>query len=266
MWPIKSLQLHVANACNLSCASCSHYANQGHKGNLSVEDADRWMSHWAGRVNPKDFSLLGGEPTINPDLTAFVHMARRHFPHSQVRVVTNGFLLDRHPELPLALKAIGNARLDISIHHGSWQYGAMLGQQMQLAQHWARTHGIHVNIKESFKSWRIQYRGYGAEMAPFEDHDAKASWDNCQAKQCFQLLDGDIWKCPPLAYLPMQHARYGLSEKWAPYLKYKPLPPCCTDQELQAFFLMTAEPYCEMCPAKVHIVDKPWPVGHPGRG
>jgi hypothetical protein len=263
MWPIKSLQIHIANACNLSCASCSHYANQGHKGNVPVADADRWMSLWAGRVNPRDFSILGGEPTIHPELSTFVRLARRHFPQSEVRVITNGFMLDRHPDLPVALQEIGNARLDISIHHGSWQYGVMLGSQMQLAQQWARQYGIQVNIKESFKTWRIQYKGYGSEMQPFEDHDPKASWDQCQAKHCFQLLDGDIWKCPPLAYLPMQHAKYHLSEKWAHYLTYEPLHPDCSDEAMRAFFLTEEESYCAMCPAQLHIVDKPWPLGRP---
>src|SRR5260221_8082020 len=38
------LEMHVAHACNLTCESCSHFSNQGHKGTLSVDDSVQWMS------------------------------------------------------------------------------------------------------------------------------------------------------------------------------------------------------------------------------
>jgi hypothetical protein len=261
-----SLEMHVTHACNLACASCQHYTNQNHKGMTSVADAELWMSHWGHRLQPKHFELLGGEPTIHPELPAFVRLARRFFPTSHVRVLTNGFFLDRQPELPVALQEIGNSRLDISIHHGSWQYGALLGPNLQLAKEWNQKHGVHVNIKESYKTWNLQYQGSGAEMQPFEDQDPQASWDNCGCKHCFQLLDGNIWKCPPLAYLPMQNDKYGLSEKWQPYLTYRPLQAGCSDEEMRAFFQKGAEAVCGMCPAYPRPIDAPWPMPNPASG
>jgi hypothetical protein len=266
MWPFKSLQIHVTHACNLSCVSCSHYSNHGHKGMLDLETAEGWMRPWDGRLAPKAFVILGGEPTIHPRLPDFVRLARRHFPTSQVQVVTNAFFLDRQPDLPVAMQEIGNARLDISVHHESWQYGTLISQGLQLAQTWAKTHGIEVYVKESFKSWRLQYQGHGAEMMPYEDGNPQASWDICPAKHCFQLLDGDIFKCAPLAYLPMQQAKYGLSEKWAPYLAYQPLHPTCDDEALRQFFSTGAEAVCDMCAAYPRHVDKPWPLPAPTAG
>jgi molybdenum cofactor biosynthesis enzyme MoaA len=74
------LEIHVAPARNLKCESCSHYSDQGHEGVVSLEDADRWMAPWSGRLRPCTFSLVGGEPTIHPRLTEFVRLARRHRP------------------------------------------------------------------------------------------------------------------------------------------------------------------------------------------
>ena len=73
---------------------------------------------------------------------------------------------------------------------------------------------------------------------------------SCPARTCPQLFEGAIWKCAPLAYLPMQDRKYGLSEKWAPYLGYRPLAPDCSDAELAAFFAREDEPACGMCPAR----------------
>src|SRR5207244_5365780 len=59
------LELHVTHACNLACESCSHYSDHGHRGNLDLAEADRWMAAWSGRLHIEQFNLLGGEPTIH---------------------------------------------------------------------------------------------------------------------------------------------------------------------------------------------------------
>jgi hypothetical protein len=260
MWQIPKLQVHVAHACNLACDNCSHYSNFGHKGILSLETVDGWLSQWSPRLQPMTFCLLGGEPTINPQLVEFIRMSRRHFPRSRLQLTTNGSFLDRHPDLPKVMQEVGNIHMDVSIHHGSWQWGTLIGPTMQLVDAWVRTYGIQVRIRESFKNWRLQYQGQGADMQPFEDGNPQASYDICPAKECPQLFEGAIWKCPPLAYLPMQNEKYRLSEKWAPYLAYEPLQPGCSDEELEAFFRKGVEPVCSMCPATPRIVDKPWPM------
>src|SRR5438045_65614 len=98
MLNIENLEIHVSHACNLTCEGCSHYSNQGHKGMLSLEEAERWMLLWNRRLRPAILSLLGGEPTLHPRLTEFVILSRRLWPASHLRLVTNGFLLHRHPE------------------------------------------------------------------------------------------------------------------------------------------------------------------------
>jgi hypothetical protein len=47
----------------------------------------------------------------------------------------------------------------------------------------------------------------------------------------------------------MQAEKYQLSEKWDPYLKYVPLHPECSDEEIVEFFNRKAESVCAMCPA-----------------
>ncbi len=86
------LEMHVANACNLTCESCSHFSNSGHKGVLGVEEADQWMKAWNGRLRPAMFRLLGGEPTLNPRLSELISLAVRCWPQSRVALTTNGFL------------------------------------------------------------------------------------------------------------------------------------------------------------------------------
>src|SRR6187431_1642781 len=99
MKSIRLLEIHLVHGCNFRCESCSHYSNQGHKGILSLEEAERSMSAWSTRILPGMISLLGGEPTLHPQLADFFELARKHWPESHVQLVTNGSFLHRHPRL-----------------------------------------------------------------------------------------------------------------------------------------------------------------------
>lgn len=245
---IPSLELHVAHGCNLACESCSHYSNHNHKGMLAIEVAERWMSLWHERLAPHSVCLLGGEPTLNPDLHQFVLLCRRYWPDALLRLSTNGLLLHRHPHLPAVLVECG-VRLDLTIHHDGPAYTERVRPVLVLVRGWETKYGVHVSYKRVHRNWTQRYLGHGESMMPFADGRPRQSWEICPAKRAHQLLSGKIWKCAPLAYLPMQAARYPLSSAWRPYLHYQPLAPSCTDDELRAFFAREEESYCGMCSA-----------------
>src|SRR5262245_10468387 len=112
---IERLELHVTHACNLTCDSCSHYSNHNHHGHLAPAQADGWMGSWSHRLAPREFHLLGGEPTIHPQLPEFVRLVRRHWPDALIKIRTNGFFLHRHPGLPAVLAANGPAAISIAV-------------------------------------------------------------------------------------------------------------------------------------------------------
>jgi hypothetical protein len=252
----ENLEIHIAHGCNLTCESCSHYSNQGHTGLLSVEEGEEWMVRWSHRLRPHVFSLLGGEPTIHPRLCDWVLAVRKHWPQAHLRLLTNGFLLHRHPELPIVLKKT-NGNLYVSIHHDSPEYREKFSPIRELIESWRQKHGIPVTYHESYKNWTRRYHGHGAAMEPYEDNRPRDSWEICPAKYCKQLYQEALWKCPPLTYLRLQDAKYHLSEKWRPYLAYEPLRPDCSDVELDAFLAKQDEPHCSMCAAHPRRMELP---------
>ena len=254
------LELHVTHACNLACESCSHYSNHGHAGNLDLSQADSWMAAWSGRLDVKQLNLLGGEPTIHPRLAEFVPLVRRHWPAAHIRIVTNGFFLHRHPALPSAMAAAGNADLWLSVHHHGEGYAARLRPVLDLLADWKRDHGTTAHIRQSHERWTRRYHGFGAEMLPFEDGRPLRSWKICSARHCKQLHEGKLWKCAPLAYLGLQKEKYDLSEKWDPYLRYRPLEASCTDKELDEFLALEEEAVCSMCSAESRRFTLPSPL------
>ena len=94
------VEVNIVPHCNLNCRSCSHFSPLAEEGYLSVEGAERDFSRLAvlsgGSV--KCFHIMGGEPLLHPRCCDFLALARRHFPWSAIRLVTNGILLPSQPE------------------------------------------------------------------------------------------------------------------------------------------------------------------------
>jgi hypothetical protein len=227
---------------------------------VSLEEAERWMKMWNQRIYPQVFSLLGGEPTIHPHLPEFVSLARRNWPTSALRIVSNGFFLHRHPGLPLALQADPNACLHLSIHHDSPEYLEKLRPIVELLTNWVEVYGISVRFYPSYKNWTRRYSGFGSKMEPFADGEPRRSWEKCPARYCTQIFEGKLWKCGPLAYLKLQDDKYHLSDSWKPYLSYRPLEPGCSEEALHEFFSREEESYCGMCAANPQRLELPIPL------
>lgn len=259
------VQLHITHSCNLTCEGCTHYSNHGHSGMLDLATADAWMTYWSNRIVPERFTILGGEPALNKDLTKFIYLAKYHWKFSHLELISNGFHLHKHPKLPQALIDTGCV-LGVSVHTREHpEYIEKFKPVYKLCKEWLDM-GVKVEMRHSSLDWMRQYKGYGDKMEPYEDNDPKSSWKNCVSRMCIQLHEGKIWKCPALAYLPMQAEKYNLSEKWDPYLSYEPLQPECTDDQIKEFFTRTWEDSCKMCPAnKEHFkpsVDPLKPVSY----
>lgn len=267
--PGKHLETHVSHACNLRCSNCSHYSNYSLKGNLSPDDAEEWFSGWGRRLQLERFSLLGGEPTINPHLTEILGSARRNFPEARLQLVTNGWFLYQHEALPYALER-HRIRLTISIHHDSEEYNAKVAEIKSLLAKWCKQHTLDVQWRHSYAIWRRTYLRQGRDMLPVADNDAAGAWEICASKDCPNLHEGKLWLCPSVAYLPMLAEKFDIDrEAWKLWLEYQPLEITCTDAELRAFLHERGpSPLCTLCAAQVCSIRPRSPLTGrvPGRG
>jgi radical SAM family protein len=254
------LEVHIAHACNLACESCSHFSHFHFAGVLSLETAEEWYRPWHRRIAPQTFTMVGGEPTINPKLTEHLLLARRYWPRSHIRLITNGLLLHRHPNLPEALAKVGNVVLQISRHHDSAEYTEAFQRGLEIAYEWKRKYRISIRVHNAYRNWSRRYRVENGELKPYDDKNVIRSWTTCRCKWCMQLYQGKIWKCPILAYLPMVKSKMRLSPGWDHALTYQPLDPSCTQEELLAFLQRREESYCAACPAFDRQFRKPDPL------
>ena len=100
-------EFHLVEHCNLKCSGCTHFAPLAKEEYLSVEEFEQDISRlsYLSSRNARFINLLGGEPLLHPEVHRFFYIARKYFPYSIIRVVTNGIkLLDMSEEFWTACK------------------------------------------------------------------------------------------------------------------------------------------------------------------
>jgi hypothetical protein len=251
MIELPNLEFHAAHACNLYCAQCSHYSNFHAGGIVSLEEARADFDAWKGRLAPKRIAVLGGEPTLNPELISIIELARQSFPNAEGLFVTNGFFLDRHPDLPRVL--IGNRfRMDVSKHGRAPEYMKRFRVVCQKIREWRASYpDLQINIRKSHRGWRQQYRMVDGKPMPFSS-DPRAAWKICLQRTCTQLYKQCLWKCPALAYHAIMSRKLNLADEsaWQLFRAYQACPPTAADQEVRDFLATKQIQQCRLCPAK----------------
>jgi Fe-coproporphyrin III synthase len=83
--------LHVLTRCNLRCRHCYINPEQHGRKRLPIERVERWLTIFAERSPGANLILLGGEPTLYPDLPRVVRFARE-LGFASITIDTNGYL------------------------------------------------------------------------------------------------------------------------------------------------------------------------------
>lgn len=88
-----AIDYHIIDRCNLNCASCNHFCPlvpSTDKGK-SIEQITADLT-LLSKVQ-KEFhmlNLLGGEPTLHPQLSQILRIARQILPNNRINLITNG--------------------------------------------------------------------------------------------------------------------------------------------------------------------------------
>ncbi len=83
--------LHVLTRCNLRCRHCYINPAQHGRPRLPIKRIERWLEVFAARSPGANLVLLGGEPTLHPDLPRAVRCTRA-LGFGSITIDTNGYL------------------------------------------------------------------------------------------------------------------------------------------------------------------------------
>ena len=94
----RSLEAHVVDHCNLTCAQCCSLSPHLQPWFVDAEQLARDLELAARVLRPRVFKLVGGEPLLHPELVELVRVVRRSGIAPRISLTTNGLLLERTPD------------------------------------------------------------------------------------------------------------------------------------------------------------------------
>lgn len=118
---IHSLEIEITTECNLRCLNCNRSCRQApSKENMSLEQIRKFIDE-SKKFNvtwDKGVSILGGEPTLHPDIDKIIIELYRGLDR-QIRLFTNGVSIKKGTNI---LKRIENIVEVNSDKHGIYNY------------------------------------------------------------------------------------------------------------------------------------------------
>ena len=259
MYRIKRLDFNVAYACNLACKGCISLSDFDRRGVESLKDVEDQCKTWSKILDPSVISIFGGEPLLHPRISKVLDAIRKYWPNSQLRLITNGYLLKKYdPEMWFRFGAL---EMQVSVHRqdheklitneikkivkrrNDWETKRTYsGGHKQLELH-NRDLSIY---KSKFKRFVMPYRLDKGELKPFKS-DPKKAHSICGNPDTPILYKNKLYKCAPIANL--------VDLDRAGNYKYKGFTPV-DDVESLVRNINVPESVCSMCPEDVsHSVD-----------
>lgn len=85
------IEIHLVNHCNLNCNSCNHFSPLAKPWFITKESLQNSLQLIKDNIpNVKNLILLGGEPTLHPELLTLCRLTKEMMPEIEISVMSNG--------------------------------------------------------------------------------------------------------------------------------------------------------------------------------
>ncbi len=195
---VESLEVHIAEHCNLRCRGCDAMSPYNERRFMPLEEVEAILARMAPLMRADIFKLMGGEPTLHPQIVEILAAVRRSGITAVIRLTTNGLLLHRMPEGFWA----GLDRLTVS----NYASAPIPAEHVALIRRKAREHAVVLNLKYIDQFNEISL------TEPIEDAaQVKRQYDDCWIRHRSLIVRGGLFfKCTRAAYMDDFSARIGL--------------------------------------------------------
>lgn len=192
------LEIHVVDHCNLSCKGCGHFS----------PIADKWFADpdkYAKDMNQlkKLFStiriirLMGGEPLLHPKIERFLFHTRNSFPKADIRIVTNGFLMNQMSDSFWEACKANSVSFDVTVY-------PPMKSKVKFLVELVRSKGANLTELKKVDFFYAFYNNKG-------NSNMKLGYQKCQPgwNKCANLRNGKIYSCPIPTYIHYFNKRFG---------------------------------------------------------
>lgn len=183
-------QIILNQTCNLNCKGCTHFANLYNKdheeGFYNLDSLEKDIELIAKNTEIFRLRILGGEPLLYPHIKEALHISRKYFPNSDIRLVTNGLLLTKVSKDLLKCIYDNSIGVDISLYKPIVKIKNRICSLLQ-----------EYNINFNFEGIEGEYiKTFEKNINISGQSNPEKAMIACHSKQCLTLLHGKIYKCP----------------------------------------------------------------------
>lgn len=266
---IKYCEFYITHVCNLACSGCNRFNNFKFAGFQRWQDYQDVYRQWSEIVEPDSISVLGGEPMLNPTFMEWVQGIVELWPNKLIKVITNGFQLDRVKGLYDLIDSNRNISLWVGIHNKQHKTKIIeLVKNLTQAPHTTEfntdnpyqqymilTDSNGVRVRVEYNWWFHQgplITTDSGQHTLYNSDPAKAH-ANCNMRECHHFVNGLLYKCGLVATVKDFDKQYNLQlspEDRELMLDYKPLAITATPEEKEKFIAKLPDmiDQCKFCP------------------
>jgi len=253
-------EFYITNVCNLTCPQCNRFNNRKFKGHYNF-DLEKYQA-WADILDLETCTILGGEPTLNPELPRWIKGIHKCWPNTNGRLTTNGTRLQTSPGLVNAL-AESNWLVSICVHNDLMRdhvlneitqtfgyckfsefmyYNGIINGMRVVSQD-----GVKFEITNGANFHNSIFKDGAYQL---HDSDADIAHEICTMKHCHHFIDGQLYKCGVVYLLPEYFKQSGLAVPTL-YDQYQPLTVESVTKSALDNLSNNSIPQCKFCPEKL---------------
>lgn len=198
---IPILHIHLTDHCNLNCRGCDNFSPLAPKvfANVEVVERDLQQISELSASCVREIQLLGGEPLLHSNVIEFLNMARNYFPHTSIKLVSNGVLLPQQTE-------------------GFWESCRRNNIEIVVTRYPVKIN--HAAIEQLAKSKNVRFSFYGntreieksMQCMPLDTSGKQNGMDSflrcASANRCIALDNGRIYTCTTIPYVKYFNASF----------------------------------------------------------
>lgn len=251
---------YISNLCNLKCNNCQSFSNHDFKGHHKF-DAELYQN-LSSKLNLGEYSIVGGEPTLNPYLPDWIKGIRSFWPDVKATLVSNGIHLVGQKNLHQLL-AETNTGLQISLHSERFRpiiaeqlhrvfgvcsfvnFQTYLNTDVVYSLELTTTLGVKITVDNAQEFQQVPQ--WKDNQLITYNSDREIAHKACLVASCHHIKQGKVYKCPIVTVLEdfLHQQNYKIPQVLT---EYQPLAPNdISDDTING--LSKSIPQCTMCPA-----------------
>jgi organic radical activating enzyme len=191
------LEIHVVDQCNLNCKGCGHFSPIADQWFIDTDNYARDIAQLKKLFSSiRIIRIMGGEPLLHPKIEQLLLQTRSSFSKADIRIVTNGILLNKMSDSFWATCKINRISFDITVY-------PPLKNKMKFLFELLRAKGVKLNEFKKVDFFYAFYNRKGNSNKDLNFQKCKAKWNICT-----NLRNGRIYSCPIPTYIQHFNKRF----------------------------------------------------------